>query len=67
MTLIERLKPFYKQVLEHRNIEYPAFVGYLCDELGTTKKVDDLKWGVVTDLKAIFGNVNSPYDYFTEL
>ena len=67
MTLIDRLKPYYKQVLEHRNIEYPAFVDYICTNLEKTKKVEDLKWGFVTDLNAIFGKVDSPFDYFVEL
>lgn len=67
MTLLERLRPFYKEVLESRNNEYPAYVGYVCDELEKITKVDDIKWGTVTDLKAILGNVDSPYNYFTEL
>lgn len=62
--LLKKLKPPYLAILERRNVEYPAFIGCLIDEIEELEYVSDMKWETFSDLKTVLGNVDTPFDYF---
>ena len=65
MTLLERLSPSYKTILDSKKEDYPTSIEYLFDHLSKIELVIDLKFGVWLDIR-FFTNVDSPYDLFKE-
>jgi len=65
MTLLERLSPSYKTILDSKKEDYPTSIEYLFDHLSKIELVIDLKFGVWLDIR-FFTNVDSPYDVFEE-
>lgn len=63
MTLLERLKPSYKTILDNKREDFPTLVEGVMKHLSKIELVSDMKFGVWTDIK-FFTNVNSPYDIF---
>jgi len=62
--LIKKLKTPYLEIIEKRNLEYPAFVGSIIDDLERTEYVKDLRWITVDSMNALFGSTRNPYEYF---
>jgi len=62
--LIKKLKTPYLEIIEKRNLEYPAFVGSIIDDLERTEYVKDLRWITVDNMNALFGSTRNPYEYF---
>jgi hypothetical protein len=63
MTLLERLSPSYKTILDSNKEDYPALIEYVFNHLSKIKYVIDMKFGVWLDIKS-FTNVDCPYDLF---
>jgi len=63
MTLIHRLKPHYKEILDNKNLKYPTLVGQVSSALENNYNVVDLRYETVLDLNALFNSV-SPFNYF---
>jgi len=62
--LIKKLKTPYLEIIEKRNLEYPAFVGSIIDDLERIEYVKDLRWITVDNMNALFGSARNPYEYF---
>ena len=67
MTLLEKLKPQYKTILDSENKEYPDLVGAVVDDLESTEYVHSLMYGTVMNLHLLFNNAVSPYELFEEI
>ena len=67
MNLFERLKDNYKEELTKRNIEYPALVGYVVNNLEENTRVRSLLYGDVIDLQQLLKTNGSPYELFNEI
>jgi len=65
MTLLERLKPQYKDLIDQKNDKFPTIIGLIYDHLESEEYIFNLKFGVWIDIKA-FTNTESPYDVFEE-
>ncbi len=65
MTLLERLSPIYKTILDSKKENFPSSIEYLFDHLSKIELVIDMKFGVWLDIR-FFTNVDSPYDLFKE-
>lgn len=63
MTLLERLKPSYKTILDNKREDFPTLVEGVIKHLSKIELVSDMKFGVWTDIK-FFTKANSPYDIF---
>ena len=63
MTLLERLSPSYKTILDSNKEDYPALIEYVFNHLSKIKYVSHMKFGVWLDIKFLT-NVDSPYDLF---
>lgn len=66
MTLLERMKPHYKQELEKWNLKIPALVERICDDLENEKFVHKLEYHTILDLNFIFGSLDA-FKYFEEI
>ena len=67
MTLLEKLKPQYKTILDSENKEYPDLVGSVVDDLESTEYVHSLMYGTVMNLHLLFNTTVSPYELFKEI
>jgi hypothetical protein len=65
MTLLDRLKPQYKDLIDQKNDKFPTLIGIIYDHLESEEYLFNLKWGVWIDIKS-FTNADSPYDVFKE-
>ena len=65
MTLLDRLKPQYKDLIDQKIDKFPTIIGIIYDHLESEEYLFNLKWGVWTDIKS-FTNADSPYDVFKE-
>ena len=65
MTLLDRLKPQYKDLIDQKNDKFPTLIGIIYDHLESEEYIFNLKWGVWRDIKS-FTNADSPYDVFKE-
>ena len=66
MTLLDRLKPQYKDlIMTKKSISCPAIIGIIYDHLESEEYLFNLKWGVWRDVES-FTNADSPYDVFTD-
>ncbi len=65
MTLLEKLKPQYKDLIDQKNDKFPTLIGIIYDHLENEQYLFNLKWGVWVDIKS-FTNADSPYDVFKE-
>jgi hypothetical protein len=66
MNLFERLHPVYKDKLIQANLQYPALISEVVDELERTEYITHLKYGTILDLKSFLGDISNPFDYFIE-
>jgi hypothetical protein len=66
ISLYDRLKPHYKDVLKIKNISEPDLVSMIVEALEQESYVADLKYSSVLNLQFIFGNVN-PFVYFKDI
>lgn len=67
MTLLQRLKPVYRQKLEQANLQFPNVAEIIANDLESNEYVKDIKYGTYIDMYSIFGNTFTAYDYFEEL
>tara|TARA_R100000388_G_C7240308_1_gene160813 strand:+ start:1369 stop:1584 length:216 start_codon:yes stop_codon:yes gene_type:complete len=65
ISLIDRLKPHYKQILEKQNLKFPEIVGQISQDLENVSFVTDLKYKTVLELSFILGSKN-PFIYFKD-
>ena len=65
MTLLDRLKPQYKDLIDQKNDKFPTLIGIIYDHLESEQFICNLTWGVWVDIKS-FTNADSPYDVFEE-
>ena len=65
MTLLDKLKPQYKDLIDQKNDKFPTIIGIIYDHLENEQYLFNLKWGVWVDIKS-FTNADSPYDVFKE-
>jgi hypothetical protein len=65
MTLLDRLKPQYKDLIDQKNDKFPTLIGIIYDYLESEQYIFNLKWGVWSDIKS-FTNVDNPYDLFID-
>jgi hypothetical protein len=65
MTLLERLKPQYKDLIDQKNDKFPTLIGIIYDYLESEQYIFNLKWGVWSDIKS-FTNADNPYDLFID-
>jgi hypothetical protein len=63
MTLLDGLKPQYKDLIDQKNDKFPTLIGIIYDHLESEQYIFNLKWGVWSDIKS-FTNVDNPYDLF---
>tara|TARA_R110000796_G_scaffold81691_2_gene179750 strand:- start:1320 stop:1580 length:261 start_codon:yes stop_codon:yes gene_type:complete len=66
ITLIQRLKPEYKGVLDSSNVDYPSLIGSIVETLEQVDFVCNLKYSTVMDLQLVFKSDSSPYEFFNE-
>jgi len=66
MTLLERLKPQYRDLIDQRFFKFPTLIGNLYDHLEDEEYIHNLKYGVWLDIQS-YTNANSPYDIFQEI
>ena len=62
-TLLERLKPNYKSMLDSKSNEFPTLVEGIKKHLNKIELVSDMKFGVWVDIQ-FFTKAKSPYDIF---
>jgi hypothetical protein len=62
-TLLERLKPSYKKIIDSKKDQFPTLVEGVMKHLSKIELVSDMKFGVWVDIK-FFTNANSPYELF---
>jgi hypothetical protein len=65
MTLLDRLKPQYKDLIDQKNDKFPTLIGIIYDHLESEEYIFNLKWGVWSDVKS-FTNADNPYDLFID-
>jgi hypothetical protein len=65
MTLLDRLKPHYKDLIDQKNDKFPTLIGIIYDHLESEQYIFNLKWGVWSDVKS-FTNADNPYDLFID-
>jgi len=65
MTLLDRLKPQYKDLIDQKNDKFPTLIGIIYDHLESEEYIHNLKWGVWSDVKS-FTNADNPYDLFID-
>ena len=66
MTLLDRLKPQYKDLIDQKIDKFPTFIGEIYDHLEDEEYIYNLKYGVWLDIQS-YTNANSPYDIFKEI
>ena len=49
MTLLDRLKPQYKDLIDQKNDKFPTLIGIIYDHLESEEYLFNLKWGVWID------------------
>lgn len=62
-TLLERLKPSYKTILDNKREDFPTLVEGVMKHLSKIELVSNMKFGVWTDIN-FFTKANSPYELF---
>ena len=62
-TLLERLSPSYKVILDSKKEDFPTLVEGVLNHLSKIELVSDMKFGVWVDIK-FFTKANSPYEMF---
>jgi hypothetical protein len=67
MTLLDRLKPVYREKLEQANLQHPNVAESIADDLESNEYVKNISYGTYIDMHSIFGNTFSAYDYFEEI
>ena len=67
MTLLERLKPHYKKILERENLEFPTLVNVIVEDLEQVKYVHLLLYKTVMNMNLLFDTDVSPYELFEEI
>ncbi len=65
MTLLDRLKPQYKDLIDQKIDKFPTFILEIYDHLEDEEYIYNLKYGVWLDIKS-FTNADNPYDVFKE-
>ena len=65
MTLIDRMKPEFKEVLQSKNQKHPDLVSRVSDSLETYSYVADLPYGIVLNIMFLF-DTNFVYPLFNE-
>ena len=65
MTLIDKLKPEYKEVFQKNNLEYPALVERIINCFEQLEYASDIPYGIWLDIK-FFTSVSSPFELFTD-
>ena len=66
MKLIDRLKPEFRLVLE-QDTNYPLYCQEIAEALEEYQYVIHIPYGVIISMDFLFGNLDSPYNYFNEL
>jgi len=66
MTLIDRLKPHYKEILKKENVKFPALVNSVVEDLEQTEYIHLLLYNTVMNINLLFNTDVSPYELFEE-
>jgi hypothetical protein len=66
MTLIDRLKPHYKEILEKENVKFPALVQSVVEDLERVEYIHLLLYNTVMNMNLLFNTDVSPYELFEE-
>lgn len=65
MTLLEKLRPIYKDKLSAANLQYPDTVANVVEHLDSYDKVNDLPYGIFAELKLMTDTYCvSAYEFF---
>lgn len=67
MTLLERLKPHYKKILDRENVQFPTLVNVIVEELEQVEYVHLLLYKTVMNMNLLFDTDVSPYELFEEI
>lgn len=67
MTLLERLKPHYKKILDRENVQFPTLVNEIVEELEQVEYVHLLLYKTVMNMNLLFDTDVSPYELFEEI
>lgn len=62
--LINRLRPEYLELLENAKKHYPISCELIVDNLSVHEYVSGISYGVFSEMRLIFGDRYSAYDYF---
>jgi hypothetical protein len=66
ISLYDRLKPHYKNVLTKKNVTEPNLVNLVVESLEQESYVADLKYSSILNMQFLFGNIN-PFIYFKDI
>lgn len=66
ISLYDRLKPHYKNVLTKKNVTEPDLVNLVVESLEQESYVADLKYSSILNMQFLFGNIN-PFIYFKDI
>jgi len=66
ISLYDRLKPHYKNVLTKKNVTEPKLVNLVVESLEQESYVADLKYSSILNMQFLFGNIN-PFIYFKDI
>jgi|TARA_Y100000033_G_scaffold50815_1_gene62404 hypothetical protein len=66
ISLYDRLKPHYKELIQIKNTSQPDLVSCVVESLEKECFVGDLKYSSIINLGYLFGNMN-PFIYFENL
>jgi len=66
ISLYDRLKPHYRNVLTKKNVTEPNLVNLVVESLEQESYVADLKYSSILNMQFLFGNIN-PFIYFKDI
>ena len=66
ISLYDRLKPHYRNVLTKKNVTEPNLVNLVVESLEQESYVADLKYSSILNMQFLFGNIN-PFVYFKDI
>tara|TARA_R100000654_G_scaffold71224_1_gene101990 strand:- start:10111 stop:10326 length:216 start_codon:yes stop_codon:yes gene_type:complete len=66
ISLYDRLKPHYKNILKKKNVIEPNLVNSVVESLEQECYVADLKYSSILNMQFLFGNMN-PFIYFKNI
>ena len=66
ISLYDRLKPHYRNVLTKKNVTEPNLVNLVVESLEQECYVADLKYSSILNMQFLFGNIN-PFIYFKDI